>query len=88
MTTAANRTPTPRRWASLDEGADYLEVSRKTLHRLVVDGTVTGYRLGKRSIRVDLNELDALLVPLAQAEPLPRVGMFARSPLPAAPAGE
>lgn len=68
MTTAATRTPPPRRWASLAEGADYLEVAQKTLRRLIAAGTVTGYRLGRRSVRVDLNELDALLRPIPSAK--------------------
>lgn len=51
----------PRRFGSLTIGAEMLGVSDKTLRRMIADGTVTGYRLGKRLIRVDLDELEGLL---------------------------
>lgn len=56
-------TPT-RRWASLTLAADYLGVSEKTIRRMISDGTITGYRMGRRLIRVDLDELDALMRPI------------------------
>jgi len=40
----------------------------KTIRRLIAAGEITGHRLGKRLIRVDLNELDATmqLIPTAR----------------------
>ena len=57
----------PRRWASLTAGAEHIGVSDKTMRRMIASGRVTGYRVGPRLIRVDLNELDALLAPIPTA---------------------
>jgi len=48
--------------ASLPDAADYAQCSTKTLRRRISDGSLAGYRMGPRLIRVDLNELDALLL--------------------------
>lgn len=55
----------PRRMSSLPEAAAQFGVSVKTLRRYISAGRITGYRFGPRMLRVDLNELDALLRPLA-----------------------
>ncbi len=56
-----------RRLESIEHAADYLGVSTKTLRRYIAAGRVTGYRTGPRLIRVDLNELDAMLRPIPAA---------------------
>lgn len=53
-----------RRWASITLGAEYIGVSEKTLRRMIAAGQVTGYRVGPRLLRVDLNELDASARPI------------------------
>jgi excisionase family DNA binding protein len=65
------RHPSPtvsRRYASLRDAADYIGVNEKTIRRHITAGRVTGYRIGSRLVRVDLNELDAAL------RPIPTVG--------------
>lgn len=57
-------TPPRRRWASLTLGADYIGVSEKTVRRLIASGAITGYRVGPRLLRIDLNEVDALARPV------------------------
>ena len=57
-----------RRLDSIEHAADYLGVSTKTIRRYIAAGRVAGYRTGPRLIRVDLNELDAML------RPIPTVG--------------
>lgn len=47
--------------ATLAEAANTYGVSVKTIRRRISDGTVTGYRVGPRLIRVDLNELESAL---------------------------
>jgi excisionase family DNA binding protein len=42
-------------------------VSEKTLRRYIAQGKLTGYRFGPRMIRVDLDEVDALLKPIPAA---------------------
>lgn len=50
-----------RRFASLDEAAEYLGVNPRTVRRLIADGRITGYRLGPKLLRVDLAELESSL---------------------------
>lgn len=56
-----------RRYGSLALGAEYLGVSERTIRRMIAAGEITGYRLGKRTIRIDFDELDALLKPIPTA---------------------
>lgn len=56
-----------RRLASLTEAADYLGTCVKTIRRYIAAGKLTGYRAGPRLIRVDLDELDAMLSPIPTA---------------------
>jgi len=57
----------PPRHASLAVGARRHGVSTRTVRRLIASGDLRGYRLGPRLIRVDLDELDALLRPIPTA---------------------
>ena len=57
-----------RRYASLSDAAEYIGVNEKTVRRRIADGTLTGYRLGDRLLRVDLNELDQALRPIPTAK--------------------
>ncbi|MGD7707014.1 helix-turn-helix transcriptional regulator [Microlunatus sp. Y2014] len=63
----ASRTPT-RRLVSPKQAAAEYGVSVDTIRRRISAGEVTGYRFGKRLIRVDLNELDAILRPIPSAK--------------------
>lgn len=59
-----------RRLADLERAAEYAGCAARTIRRRIADGTLTGYRMGPRLIRVDLNELDAMLQPIpAGGEP-------------------
>lgn len=60
----ATRKPPTRRLASIPTAAEYAAVCTKTIRRRISDGSLTGYRMGPRVIRVDLDELDALLRPI------------------------
>ncbi|MHB1802594.1 MAG: helix-turn-helix transcriptional regulator [Actinomycetes bacterium] len=51
--------PPSRHLVSLDEAATYTGCSTRTLRRLIAAGSLTGYRLGPRLIRVDVVELEA-----------------------------
>ena len=74
MTTTAHMGPsrTVRRLASIADAADYAACSTKTIRRRIADGTLPAYRLGKRALRVDLNELDDAL------EQIPTAGYTGR----------
>ena len=53
-----------QRLDSLNNAADFAGVSTKTIRRWISDGRITGYRMGPRLIRVDLDELAAMLQPI------------------------
>ena len=64
-----SRSASPRRLASIEKVAAYLDASPRTVRNYIAAGKLTGYRLpGNRLIRVDLNEVDAVL------RPIPTVG--------------
>jgi excisionase family DNA binding protein len=56
-----------RRWASLKEAADYMDVTTRTIRQWITDGKIHGYRINSRFFRVDLNEVDAAMQPFGGA---------------------
>lgn len=54
--------PPGRRLASVATVAELYDVDGRTVRRWIADGTITGYRVGKRSLRVDLAEVEAKAV--------------------------
>ncbi len=59
--------PRQRRYGSIAEAADLVGASTKTIRRRIADGTLTGYRMGPRLIRVDLSEIERVLAPIPTA---------------------
>ncbi|MFL0579658.1 helix-turn-helix domain-containing protein [Dietzia sp. 179-F 9C3 NHS] len=57
-----------RRLSSITDAAVEYGVHHSTIRRYISAGRITGYRFGPRMLRVDLDELDALLRPLATAK--------------------
>lgn len=57
----------PRRLAALSEGAAYSGLGQTTLRRYIARGIITGYRVGPKLLKVDLDELDALARPIPTA---------------------
>jgi excisionase family DNA binding protein len=53
-----------RRYITVAEAAEHLQISDRTVRRLIRDGELNGYRMGSslRVIRVDLNEIDDQLM--------------------------
>lgn len=51
-----------RRYGSTEDAAAYYKVSKKTVRRWIDEGRITGYRVGPRYIRVDLDEIEAAVV--------------------------
>lgn len=56
-----------RRYAKPEEAAEYLQVTARTIRQMIADGRLTGYRNGPRIIRVDLDEIDAVMQPFGGA---------------------
>ena len=46
-------------YLSLDEAADAMSVSTKTIRRWIAAGTLPAYRCGKRAIRIKLEDLES-----------------------------
>ncbi|WP_240474267.1 helix-turn-helix domain-containing protein [Intrasporangium chromatireducens] len=51
----------------MEAAADYLGVHPLTIRRRIAAGRLKAYRLGPRTIRVDLADVEALLQPVATA---------------------
>lgn len=51
-----------RRYISINEAAEYLSVTERTIRTMIRDGRLRGYRNG-RFIRLDAVEIDAAMVP-------------------------
>ncbi|MCJ0893229.1 MULTISPECIES: AlpA family transcriptional regulator [unclassified Rhodococcus (in: high G+C Gram-positive bacteria)] len=51
-------TATTRRLVTITDAAAYLNTSTATIARRLADGTLTRHRLGPRTVRVDLDEVD------------------------------
>ncbi len=55
---------TLRRLASVEAAGNYADINARTVRRYIAQGRLTGYRVGPRLIRVDLNELDDMMCPI------------------------
>ncbi|WP_141013155.1 helix-turn-helix domain-containing protein [Nocardioides sambongensis] len=56
-TTAA--TP-QKRLRNLTVAAEYFDVTPRTVRQWIADGRLTGYRVGAKHVRVDMNEVEAM----------------------------
>lgn len=56
-----------KRYLAISEAATIFDVHHSTVRRWISQGRITGYRLGPRMLRVDLNEIESMLRPLATA---------------------
>lgn len=65
---------TRRRYITIAEAAEYLQISDRTVRRLIADGELNGYRMGQSSrvIRIDLNDIDEQLMRPMDAPPRAR----------------
>ncbi|AXH46781.1 helix-turn-helix DNA-binding domain protein [Mycobacterium phage Acolyte] len=52
--------------ASIQQTADYLGVSTKTVRRYIADGKLKAVRLGPKLIRVERDSVDALMRPIGK----------------------
>ena len=48
-------------YLSLDEAAEVMSLSAKTIRRRIADGTIPAYQCGRRPIRIRLEDLEAAL---------------------------
>lgn len=64
---APRRAAVRRDLATMAEAAEYARLSVRTIRRYVADGRLTGYKVGPRLIRVDLDEVDSIMRPFGGA---------------------
>lgn len=60
-------TNAPRRLVKIAQAAEYADVHPLTIRRWIAAGRIPGYRLGPKLLKVDLNELEAMLEPIPAA---------------------
>lgn len=48
-------------YVSLDEAAEMMSLSTRTIRRRISDGTIPAYQCGRRAIRIRLDDLEAAL---------------------------
>jgi len=61
-------TPTETRtWLTRQEAAGRAGVDIRTVDAWLADGTLTRYRVGRRAVRIDQEQLDALRTPTPDA---------------------
>ncbi len=53
-----------RRYVTINDAADYLGVSERTIRQMIADRRLKAYRNGRKIIRLDLNEIDAAMRPM------------------------
>ena len=61
----------PPRLGSLADAAYRMGVSQRTVRRMIDRGELAGYRLGKRLIRIDLDELEVSMEPIPTKQATP-----------------
>lgn len=54
-------------YVSLEEAAQMMSLSTRTIRRRISDGTIPAYQCGSRPIRIRLDELEAALRPIPSA---------------------
>lgn len=57
---AHSTAPVAATWISIQQAADLMSCSTKTVRRLIARGTLPARRIGTRMIRIDAADLDAL----------------------------
>jgi excisionase family DNA binding protein len=57
----------PQRLGTIEDAAEYLDVSTRTIRRMIADRKITAYRIGPRAIRIDMDALfDSVATPMGR----------------------
>jgi excisionase family DNA binding protein len=63
---ARTKTP-PQRLTSVEHAARYADVGTRTIRRWIATGRLRAYRVGPRLVKIDLDDLDRIAVPIPTA---------------------
>jgi excisionase family DNA binding protein len=55
---------TPRTWITIEQAAEQLGVSKRTIRRYISDGFLPAYRVADHYIRIAQDDLDQMMVPI------------------------
>lgn len=55
------------KFVSLAQSADYYGMSERSIRRMIAEGKLPAYRVGKRQIRIKVTDLEALAAPIPAA---------------------
>lgn len=61
---AKNATTQRRHLVGIAQASEYADVNPRTIRRWIAAGHLRGYRVGPRLLKVDLNDVDAMLQPI------------------------
>lgn len=59
--------PIRHRYITILQAAQYLGVTDRTIRQMIADGRLTGYRSGRRVVRLRIDEIDAAMQPFGGA---------------------
>lgn len=59
--------PKERAYLSVNDAAEYLGVTTRTIRQMIADGRLRGYRSGPRLVRLRRDEIDAAMQPFGGA---------------------
>ncbi len=63
-----------KEWFTVEEAAEYLGISRRTIYKLTKEGRLPAFRIGReRHRRFKKADLDKVLSPLYQEHPVPAI---------------
>jgi excisionase family DNA binding protein len=57
----------PQRLTSVENAAHYADVGTRTIRRWIANGRLRAYRVGPRLVKIDLDDVDKLAVPIPAA---------------------
>jgi len=60
-------TPLANRYVSINQAAEYIGVTDRTIRQMIADGRLIGYRSGSRVVRLRIDEIDAAMQPFGGA---------------------
>ncbi|KZS75732.1 DNA-binding protein [Mycobacterium kansasii] len=55
------------KYISIQQAAEYLGVTDRCIRMMIADGRLTGYRSGRRLVRLRVDEIDAAMKPFGGA---------------------
>ena len=65
-----NTTQPKKHFLTIPQAGDYLGSSESTIRRMIASGELRAYRFGERNVRIDVEDIHAILKPVTSLEDL------------------